>query len=488
MARSRRSTSPRGAGLIYAEWIVAFYRALAADPDQAVVFGAALTLLLVSAFFGGASQANALSLMAVELASLPLLFIASYRLALRRGPRGATLALILLGAIVAIPVLQLAPLPASVWTKLPQRGPVTDILDAAKLGRPALSYSLTPEETWRALLALAPPAAMFMGALLMSDRQLRMLAGCWLVIAFISLAVGVLQILGGISSPLYFYQITNLGAPVGLFANRNHQAAFLYALIPVAAAFASEFRGAVADRRALPAVFAILYVCVAVIGVAVTRSRAGVFLAALALVGSLAVAWHDGVLRRNWRASAALGLGATVAVAAVLLFALGPILDRFGQGGSQELRFEGWPVILGAARDYMPLGSGVGSFDAVYRSVEPLGQVSPVYFNHAHNDYLEIWLETGFAGAIVLAAFAVWLGVQSLRIWIERHASGSGLAPAMTLLICLLLAHSAVDYPLRTETLAVLFAYACGVIARAGFPTQAKQDGRHVKRRARSQS
>lgn len=485
MAHRRHSRSPRGDAPIYAEWLAAAGRSLGGDPDQTVLFGAALALLLAAGFFGGASQANALSLMVVELASLPLLFVSVYRLATGRGPRGAAPALVLLALVVAIPLLQLVPLPASVWMRLPQRGPVADILSAARLGRPPLSYSLTPEDTWRALLALAPPAAMVMGVLLMSERQLRALAGLWLVIAFISLAVGVLQILGGPSSLLYFYSITNLGAPVGLFANRNHQAALLYALIPVAAAFAADFRGVVTDRRALPAVFAILYVCVALIGVAVTRSRAGVVLAAAALVASLAVAWRSGAFRRNWRASAALGLGATVAVVAVLLFALGPILDRFGQSGSQELRFEGWPVILSAARDYLPLGSGVGSFDTIYRSVEPLNQVSPVFFNHAHNDYLEIWLETGFAGVFLLAAFALWLGVQSVRTWTGRRTAGSELAPAMTVLVCLLLVHSAVDYPLRTETIAVLFAYACGVIARVGFPAEARAEGRHSERRRR---
>jgi hypothetical protein len=32
------------------------------------------------------------------------------------------------------------------------------------------------------------------------------------------------------------------------------------------------------------------------------------------------------------------------------------------------------------------------------------------------------------------------------------------------LLVALLLAHSTVDYPLRTETIAVLFAFACATI------------------------
>src|SRR5271156_191024 len=44
-------------------------------------------------------------------------------------------------------------------------------------------------------------------------------------------------------------------------------------------------------------------------------------------------------------------------------------------------------------------------------------------------------------------------------------AGGGGMAAACTLLVALLLAHSTVDYPLRTETLAVLFAFACATLA-----------------------
>ncbi len=92
--------------------------------------------------------------------------------------------------------------------------------------------------------------------------------------------------------------------------------------------------------------------------------------------------------------------------------------------------------------------------------------MSPIYFNHAHNDYLELWLETGLAGAALFAAVRRLVRLARLLIWRRRIAAGgSSLAAACTLLVALLLAHSTVDYPLRTETIAVLFAFACGAIA-----------------------
>jgi O-antigen ligase len=431
---------------------------------QSAIYAGALVLLLVSAVFGGASQTNALSLMVVELASLPLLFVSIYLILARAAPPGSTFPLALLAAIVLLPALQIAPLPFQIWRQLPGREILAQALSAANLGQPAQPFSLAPQQTWRALLALSPPAAMFLGALMLTDGQRRLMASLWLALAVASLCLGGLQMLGGSDSALYFYQITNADAPVGFFANRNHQAAFLFCLLPIAAMFAARFDGRFDSPRVFPALAAVLYVFIAIVGVAATRSRAGIALALVALAGSAAIVLRGEAVRRHWRAAAGLGAGVALAIGGVLIFALGPITERFAAGG--EPRFEGWPIVLRAAQSFLPLGSGVGSFSAVYGGVEQLTQVSPIYFNHAHNDYLELWLETGLAGAALLALFAGWLAWRAALIWRRRIATGgSGMAAACTLLVALLLAHSTVDYPLRTETIAVLFAFACGTIA-----------------------
>ena len=431
---------------------------------QTAIFAGALLLLVVSTVFGGASQTNALSLMMVELASLPLLFLSIYLVLAGAAPAGSALPLGLLAAVVLIPVLQIVPLPFEVWRQLPGRGIVAQALDVTRLGQVALPFSLVPQATWRALLALAPPSAMFIGGLLLSDSQRRLMAGAWLGLAVVSLCIGGLQMLAGPDSQLYFYDVTNAGSPVGFFANRNHQAEFLLCLLPFAVMFAARFEGRFDGPRAFPALAAILYVFIAIFGVAATRSRAGVVLVVIALAGAAAMVVRGDALRRRWRSAAALAIGVALALGGVSILGFGPIVHRFDSGG--EPRFEGWPIVLGAAQSYLPLGAGVGSFEVVYGDVEPLNQVSPIYFNHAHNDYLELWLETGVAGAALLAAFVGWLAARSFSIWRRRIAAdGRGLAAACTLLVGLLLAHSLVDYPLRTESLAVLFAFACSAIA-----------------------
>ncbi len=429
------------------------------DADPA--FACALMLLVASVLFGGASQGNALPLGAVELASLPLLFAAAYRVITRGHPPGARLPLVLLIGIVMVPLLQLIPLPPQVWIRLPGRDIVAQVMDLTGLGRPALPYSLYPEATWRSLLALAPPAAMFLGALQLSGRQKQVMTACWIALGFVSLLIGALQISGAPDSPLYFYAITNKGSAVGLFSNRNHQAAFIVSLLPFAAMFTAELKGRIAAPQALAA----LFFPIAIIAIAVIDSRAGVALLGASLIASLAIVARTGAVGRRYLLMitvAAIAIG----VAGAGLFALGPILERFGgMASSNELRFEGWPIVIKLAGEYLPFGAGVGAFEPVYRSAEPLTQVTSVYFNHAHNDYLELWLETGLAGLILLLTFLGWLVCAIWRAWTAPQAEARGaVAHSSSVVILLLLAHSALDYPLRTEAIAVLFAFACGVM------------------------
>lgn len=83
----------------------------------------------------------------------------------------------------------------------------------------------------------------------------------------------------------------------------------------------------------------------------------------------------------------------------------------------QDMRTRGLPVVLPMIGAYFPFGSGFGGFDPILRMHEPAGLLKLTYFNHAHNDFLEVALDGGLMGiALLLSAIGWWL-VASLRAW-----------------------------------------------------------------------
>jgi O-antigen ligase len=143
----------------------------------------------------------------------------------------------------------------------------------------------------------------------------------------------------------------------------------------------------------------------------------------------------------------------------------------------RDFRFELWEDTRFAIVQYWPFGSGIGSFKPVFVAAERLEVVDPSMPVRAHNDFLELALEGGIFGLILLGLAAVWLGWMTLRAW-RSSAPGAGrkggsagdsgaraqiiFAVAVFLIIAL---HSVVDYPLRSMALACLAGVAAGLLA-----------------------
>jgi O-antigen ligase len=110
-------------------------------------------------------------------------------------------------------------------------------------------------------------------------------------------------------------------------------------------------------------------------------------------------------------------------------------------------------------------GSGFGSFVPLYQGNETPERMQTNFINHAHNDWMEMLIEGGLPAGVLMALGVVWLLVMAVRIW--RYGNGAKTAPfqsVATIVIPLMLAHSAFDYPLRTPAHLVLFAFLCGIM------------------------
>jgi len=425
---------------------------------------ATVVLLVFSFVLGGASRQHELRLALVELVALPALVLAVLSLLRRDKLACHKLAFGVLAAMAALPLLQLIPLPAGVWTVLPGRAEPALALDLAGIASGWTPLSLTPDRTWRSFLALLPPVAMVLGVLAIRGESHRWLAILVLSATVAAIVLGAAQLASG-GERLYPWRTTGAGSVVGFFANRNHLATLCLISVPFATAL-----GAAGLRRGRSSSlwFAAVFVGLMVIALGVIRSRTGVLLIWPVLAISMLGAWIAAGRGRPSLPLLTIAGAMTVALVAVGLFALDPILARFDGLHNQEGRFENWPIIVEAANTYLPVGSGLGSFDAVYRSVEPIERLDPTFFNQAHNEYLETWLETGWFGVAILIAFLVWYGRRSWAAWRARASTPRDLQRAASIAIGVILLHSTVDYPLRTETIAVLFALCCALLELAG--------------------
>lgn len=435
-----------------------------------IVAIAAVLLLALSIVLGGASRDHVLRLALVELAALPLLVVGAGRL-MRSGLwREHRFALGLLAALAAIPLVQLIPLPPAVWTGLAGREELVLALELAGVQPGWAPLSVTPDLTWASALALIPPAAVFLTVLSAPHALTTRLVGVYLIAAVAGVLLGAAQLASG-GERLYPWETTSAGSVTGFFANRNHLATLLLACMPFAAVFGAATLRHRADQRRLALWFGALFMGLVVIGLAAIRSRAGVIMLGPVGVVSLLAAWIAAGRGRPGPGLIALAGAMAAAVAVVAVIALPPILARFDVQSAPEGRFEGWPIVASAADAWLPLGSGLGSFDTVFRSVEPLEQLDPTYFNHAHNEYLETWLEAGWPGVILIIAFLVWYGRRLWSAWRAGASRERDLQRAASIALLVMLAHSAADYPLRTATLAVLFALCAAILEKAGRPT-----------------
>ena len=444
--------------------------------------GAALAASLV---FGGGTRHGTLSDVVPELLALPLLVVAGPG-GLRALGREPLLAC-LFAAVIALFVLQLIPLPPFIWSVLPGRDTVAQFYTVAGMPLPWQPLSLSPGETWRAGLALLPALALLLATLTLSLAERQVLLGVAVAIGLISVPLGILQILGGGESELYFFQYTNVGSAVGFFANANHYAAFFYMLIPLSAALLSELP---ARRKTVPPLAILAGVVFAfLLGLALSRSRSALLLGVLSLFATFALILRDPLRRALTRRMRwVVGI---VSLAAVLpIVAAMGLLAIIGRFEVQQLTTEARWTMAGvtwrALLSYFPIGSGLGTFERVYQLHEPPQAVRWEVVNHAHNDWLELTLETGLLGPVLVIAFFVWCG----RAWVRSLASADSfdrsVGVAAGIAIALISLHSLWEYPLRTIALSTLFGLCCALLIESPEPMTSRVRGRSQKQDSRS--
>jgi hypothetical protein len=446
-------------------------------------------LLVVTFAFGGSARGDELGLIVLRPGSAIALLISLYLLKTQH-IRDNSFWIVWLIVIVALTAVQLVPLPPSLWHRLPGRELAVEVdvlLATPKTWRP---ISLSPELTRNALWSMLGPLACFLLTIQLPRREVIWAFSLLILLSLISGLISVIQISQGPQSTFYFYRITNVGSGVGFFANRNHQAVLLACMIPIGFGLANLLvkaneQWSLGDRTtitkwamALGAVFVFSLVMV-------TGSRAGLLLYGVAMIMTFLYARSQTTFQLSIggeaRRPAAAGSKALaqrygllllpiIIVVAVLVSGRADTLKRLANSSpSGDPRLTIFDPLVSAIQNFMPVGSGIGSFDPVFRGYEGTELLAPAYWNHAHNDWAEIAL-TGGVPALLIGAVAIfWLARHFVGLLGRDHRGSvcelysfiGGSVLALTAI------SSFVEYPLRVPIMSCVFAMAVALISKA---------------------
>jgi O-antigen ligase len=423
---------------------------------------------------GGASRGDVSGQIVIRGVSwLVLLCIALF------GPRptirgnGPAFSLILCAFILV--ALQLIPLPPSVWAVLPGRQVLMHAATAAGEAQPWRPWSIVPGATWNALQSLIVPFTVIILLAGLKPSEQAWVPKVLLCLVTLSALVGLAQFTGMIiANPLIN---DSPGQVSGSFANRNHFALFVsigFLLVPVwtfPGGRRAHWRGPVAIGLIL--MFALVILA--------TGSRAGILVGILALCVSLILAYNGlkRELRRaqRWVLPALLsGLVATIAIFVIISIgadratSINRAVAVAAEGG-EDMRWRALPTVLAMIQTYFPAGAGFGTFDPLFRMHEPFALLKMTYFNHAHNDLLELLIEGGLGSLLLMLAALAWWLVASIRAW---RAGPSQMLPRLgSAIIMVILIASVFDYPARTPIIMAVIVIAATWLGGARRPEAA---------------
>jgi len=426
---------------------------------------AAPLYLLACLVLGGSAQgiwAN----MILQLAGLGLIAWAAIVPADSERRRGYALLFGIALFALAVGAAQLIPLPPAVWSQLGPRQVIADGYRVLGVALPWQPLSVAPYDSLSSLLSLIPPLGMLAAVLRLGCRP-PLLAIALLVGTFAGILLGALQVSSPDpqASPWYLYAETNFGLATGFFANANHMADLLVVTLPFLAALLANAHGTGASVQRYSALVALVAAATLVIavGIALNGSLAAYGLAVPVLLASAAIALSGRSALGRWLAP----LAAILFIGAVGWLATTPLSSsaslRSNAQESVQSRTEILTTSLQATQAFMPFGSGIGTFPRVYGLFEDHDRLDPnTYVNHAHNDYVEIALETGVPGLIVLVLFVIWWVRVAWRAW--AGADAEPFARAAAIASAAILLHSLVDFPLRTAAIGACFAVSLGLL------------------------
>jgi O-antigen ligase len=277
----------------------------------------------------------------------------------------------------------------------------------------------------------------------------------------------------------WIFRLEQGGFIYGPYVNHNHYAGLMEMLLPFPLVLAaSRFTDGI--RKLVVAGIAALMAG----SIFLSGSRGGMvaFVAQMLVLGVLLVRKREG----SWKQP--LMLGAFLAMVIVFLVWMGSneVTHRLISIHSEAREEIGGGTRISIDRDCLRmfakrpfLGWGLGTFPIVYPGFRSF--YTTFFVNQAHNDYLQLLVETGVAGFSIAVWFMVLVfrrAAGKLKNWTD---TASGALTVAALLGCVgILVHSFLDFNLQIPANAALFYVLCAIAAAA--PLQESQRRRVIRR------
>lgn len=382
-------------------------------------------------------------------------------------PGTRTLDIALLACLLC-PILQLVPLPEG-WREAlsPHAATIEQFLRLDSGARRSHALTVNPAATMRAAAVAALVLALFWSAReTLRHRGARSLARA---VAWAGLAVSVIAIVVRASRTTLIYGMWSTGyntEPYGPFVNRNHMGTWLVLALPLVVGYVfarvdrhERERSATAGLDA-PMIWLVAAGSAIFVAALVSLSRSTVVgIAAGGLFGSAMA------LGRRGRTVPWLLAGASALAVAIVLFVPKTIelADRFQNSKTTVTwaRPQIWRETLPIVRDFALTGTGLGSFSTAMLVYQQSDRT--LFFNQAHNHYLQLAAEGGalLLVPLLVAAIAFAAGVRarlaadrSPTFWIRTGAVAG---------IVGVLVQSVWETGLRLPANGLLFALLCAI-------------------------
>lgn len=426
-----------------------------------LLFNSFLLLIVVFSplIYGGITPFPSFIIQSISFSGAALFLVNIF---FRRNIAIAKPGIIILGLFIGLILLQLLPLPQAVVNVL-SWGSFLAYREFSFVSGWFYRLTVCPDSTVKMLLQVLSYFSVFFLAANTLDNESKIKR-----VLIVIIITGFLLSLYGI-----FFKLATIASgsnSFSTFVNRNHFAAYLEMIIPLAISLIFIIK-----RRPIRFIlsFGVLAMFFALF---LTSSRAGILSLFIAFVALFLL------LRRKVNPTKLV-----VVFCSLLMLSLGILLwsdnnpavnytiNKFKILNEPVKAYSGRLVFIKDSlviiKDFPFLGTGLGTFGDIYQKYSTINEKSSSYLvrsDFAHNEPVQLLVETGLLGFVLLSVFLFTIFKSTVVLWRTRRNTFSvflGAGCCVSLLAAFL--HSLLDFTMHVPANALLFLIILAIFYRA---------------------